>query len=338
MDARAKDASVIHALSYGRYYRSADGGSNWTSTSLPFEISYSGKLCVHPTEPDTVYVYGSRYDWEEQTYPFFLAVSRNRGQSWTSATWPAISMGQPQGMAVCKSNPQVLYACGYTYNPSSRGVLYKSTNGGATWSDLSTSAITAAGNYQYSVAVDPSDPNKVFVGGDIFVSSSDGGLTWKPGLTAMTYVYSIMPDPANAGTFYAANSSGVFVSTDSGGSWRKRSSVGGSVSQLSLAEQYPTLLFLAFDTGLYRSTNSGMSWSSVVQGIPNSNISALSVCPSSPTTLYAEYKGRALFKSVDGGLNWSEKRPSTLTNCGYLADVLVRRDNPTVAFALEESG
>lgn len=65
----------------------------------------------------------------------------------------------------------------------------------------------------------------------------------------------------------------------------------------------PAILYAGTDYGMFKSTNSGVTWDAVNTGLKDRHIDVLEMDPNSPTTLYAE-TGRDLLKSVDGGINW----------------------------------
>ncbi len=57
--------------------------------------------------------------------------------------------------------------------------------------------------------------------------------------------------------------------------------------------------------GLFKSIDSGVSWTAMNTGLTNSNIYSAAIDPATPTTLYAGTNGGGLFKSTDGGANWA---------------------------------
>ena len=98
--------------------------------------------------------------------------------------------------------------------------LYKSTNGGATWTNpISSRAVT-------SIAIDPSHTSVVYVGmakyssyADGLMKTTDGGTTWTTAL-ANTEVSSVLVDPANSQRVYVGTTAGaVLRSQDGGTTW-----------------------------------------------------------------------------------------------------------------------
>src|SRR5438067_10108605 len=135
------------------------------------------------------------------------------------------------------------------------GGVWKTTNGGETWSNVTDgrSDIASVG----AIAVAPSDPNVIYVGageadwredltyGDGMWRSTDGGETWRQlGLADTRHIATVRVDPANADVVYVAAMGhafgpnpvrGVFRSTDGGKTWSKVLFVDDSTGAIDLA-------------------------------------------------------------------------------------------------------
>lgn len=144
--------------------------------------------------------------------------------------------GRTRQLLIDPTNPQVMYA------GSVGGGVWKSTNGGANWSQLTDLILPniAIG----SLAMDPTNPQVLYAGtGEGFYNadairgagiykSTDGGATWS----------------ALAATVPAAGTNGTF----------------SYVNQIVVSARYPTRLYAATRTGLYRSNDSGATWSTLI--------------------------------------------------------------------------
>jgi hypothetical protein len=160
-----------------------------------------------------------------------------------------------------------------------------SLNNGSTWAPLTTQPYT--GTAGGTPACSTSTNWIVFRPGGTVFYTTDGGSTWgtAAGLPAtgwvqgswISYCTILCADRVTAGTFYAYNnSSGTYISTDSGANWTLQSfshpssgtyferirSVPGNVGHLFLCAGQSTASF-----GLFKSTDGGVTWSQ-----PNSNI------------------------------------------------------------------
>jgi ligand-binding sensor domain-containing protein len=116
-------------------------------------------------------------------------------------------------------------------------------------------------------------------------------------------------DPATPSTLYAGTLTGVFQSTNSGGSWSavKTGLNNFYVYALVIDPTTPSTLYAGtWGGGVYQSTNSGGSWSAVNIGLSGNALCvyALAIDPTTPSTLYAgTYRG--VFQSTNSGGSWS---------------------------------
>jgi len=234
-------------------------------------------------------------------------------------------------LAIDSLDPIALYAGTYG------GGVFKSTDGGASWSPTSLTNV-----FVWSMAIapraSPADPTTVYAvaSGGVF-KSTDGGASWSPTSLTNVNVLSIAIDPLTPTTLYAGAPGGVFKSTDRGTNWigilssiSSYEGVSAGVMSLSIDPLTPTTLFAGtaaitgtFDDGeiwsigggVFRSVDGGTSWGAVLgaqlqfYGGPYDSVLALAIAPrtdpSTPATLYAGRGDVGLFKSEDGGTNWS---------------------------------
>jgi photosystem II stability/assembly factor-like uncharacterized protein len=164
------------------------------------------------------------------------------------------------------------------------------------------------GGHLHSLAVDPTDPDKVVVGGhDGGSISEDGGKTWRQasgleGADPMGWVIS----PDDPSKMYAGGHPGFYRSEDGGKSFRQDNSglPGTDVHALGMNPQNPNHLYAYIvGHGVYRSTNAGVSWVPV-----NSEIGTMGpilVDPLDPDTLYLALEDMFL-KSDDAGESWEQ--------------------------------
>src|SRR5262249_29763680 len=138
-------------------------------------------------------------------------------------------------------------------------LLYKSTDGGATWSDSLTpkesfgSGCLADG----LVAMDPADPNTIYLRWGFFLDgftlrkSTDGGASWDyTGLSAGG-LYAVVIDPIEPTTLYAGTNSGVSMSTDGGATWKIAGLSNTNVTLLAIDPVQPNVLYAGTMGGVY---------------------------------------------------------------------------------------
>jgi photosystem II stability/assembly factor-like uncharacterized protein len=233
---------------------------------------------------------------------FFVGV--NNGGVWKTddygRTWNPIFDDQPTGsvgsLAVAPSNPNIIYVgSGEGLQRPDLSVgdgVYKSTDGGKTWKHMGL----RDGQQIPAIIVDPSNPDRVFVGilGHPYGANAergvfrslDGGKTWEKVLykDENTGVMALEFDPSNAQTIYATLWSGRQGPWENG-AWQ------GSTS------------------GIFKSTDGGTTWRPLTKGLPPpSEVGriGLGVCRSDPKCIFAlvDASDGGLYRSDDGGESW----------------------------------
>ena len=238
---------------------------------------------------------------------FYIGV--NNGGVWKTTDsgriWTPIFDDQPTGsigaIAIAPSDPNIIYAGSgeglQRPDLSTGNGIYKSTDAGKTWTHLGL----RDGQQIPMIAVDPRDPNRLFVAvlghpygpnaeRGIF-RSTDGGATFDRVLyrDENTGATDVVIDPSNPQTVYAAMwetrqapwengtfhgpGSGLFKSTDGGATWHQLTAglpsndaigrVGIEVSQANPNRLYVICGIAKGAGGLYRSDNAGESWTRV---------------------------------------------------------------------------
>jgi len=182
--------------------------------------------------------------------------------------------------------------------------------------------------------------NSVSVGDGIY-KSVDGGENWKNvGLKDSEHIAKILIDPKDGNIVYVCATGhlwddneerGVYKTTDGGQTWRKvlaGANASTGCGMMAMSGNEPKTLYASMwdfrrqawtfrsggpGSGLFKSTDGGEHWSELTsasaKGLPEKPYGriALAVAPSKPQVVYAtiEYKSSALFRSADGGQNWT---------------------------------
>ncbi|MEO0216899.1 MAG: hypothetical protein ABIL14_07785, partial [candidate division WOR-3 bacterium] len=214
-------------------------------------------------------------------------------------------------LAIDPVNTQIIYAGAYK-NDNLRGAIYKSTDGGNTWS------VADNGLPQSDVivlAVDPENPSIIFAGtyNDGLFKSTNGAQSWSPmnnGLTNMR-ISAIAIDPNNSQIIYVGTSGGgVFKSVDGGSTWNPANNgldnlyVG--LHALIIDNSSSSTLYVGTNNGIFKSTDAGATWTAINNGVTNTSIQSLALNPKNSSILYAG-TNRGILKSVDSGIQWQEK-------------------------------
>jgi photosystem II stability/assembly factor-like uncharacterized protein len=266
--------------------RSSDGGLTWSE-----EDTVSDPLVVAPADPRVVYAFDDQGIFR----------SADGARSFADVS-PAVGEGA-RGLAVAPSDANVVYALADT--PA--GFLRRTTDGGATWLQLTppASRLTWSGP-----AVDPLAPQHVVVLGGPrdgaaprrLFESFDGGASWTPragpvGALALRF--------AAGPAIEAFGERGLFTSADHGDHWAPADSGLTADGDLLLAGTGDGTLYVAsLPAGaVWRSTDAGRSWEP--HGL-RSWIVSLAVDPFDPTQLVAlEETGLGIDWSDDGGKTWT---------------------------------
>jgi photosystem II stability/assembly factor-like uncharacterized protein len=339
-DVSAFDFSTIYAITSSRCYRSTDGGTSWTESRLPSSSGWAYYVRAHPTDSSKVYAAGYVSDYQSYPYTYSMVFfkSTDGGLSWSVSSFFTFDTFYPYDMAISKSNPSVMYVAGYKQISNTYfGALLKTEDGGNTWTDISSSVNTEPFNFFDSVAIDPTDENKVYVGGDdVYRSVREGRgreLTWVRSATRFN-CYTIDIDPVEPSRIYAGGYERVSVSTDYGQSWRTYNDcIRSSARHIEIAPADPSKIYVASYGGLYKSPNSGATWDSTHNGIYAARIAAIAVAPS---TVIVQNSGYLMAYGRGRIASWRDV--VTPESCGEVCDILIHPDDPDTVLILEGYG
>jgi len=247
---------------------------------------------------------------------------------------PANMGGRATDVEGVPGNPNIVYA-GF-----GGGGLWKSTNGGHTW----TPVFEKQGTYSIGdLALEPGNPEVIWVGtgesntrnsvsfGDGVYKSTDGGKTWKHvGLRDTERISRVLVHPSNPDVVYAGAlghafgphpERGVYKTSDGGKTWQKVFHIDDrhGVADLDMNPSNPNILYAAMwlferkpwthtsgseQGGVFRSVDGGQTWSKLTKGLPKlMGRIGVKVAPSNPRVVYviAESKEGTLYRSEDGG-------------------------------------
>src|SRR5690349_14522894 len=171
------ESTLRDSMGFGNgVYKSTDAGKTWTHLGLD-ETQHIGKIAVDPKNPNVVFVaaIGHLYaaNAERGVYR-----SKDGGKSWKQVLFHNADVGAVD-VAIDPTNPRVVFAClwntrrppWFTYAPTNGpgGGIYKSTDGGDTWQQL-TNGLPPAGIGRTGIAVAPSNPRRVYAVVDCLVA------------------------------------------------------------------------------------------------------------------------------------------------------------------------
>jgi photosystem II stability/assembly factor-like uncharacterized protein len=257
-------------------YKSTDAGKTWKNIGLKNSQTVS-RLRVHPTNPDIVYaaVLGHPFGPNEERGVF---KTTDGGATWKKILYKGDKAGA-EDLIIDPNNPEVIYASIWEVYRTSWKMwggggasgLFKSTDGGNTWAELTAKPGMPKGPIgKIGITVSPVDSKRLWAvveanEGGIF-RSDDAGLTWKQTnderkLRQRAFYYNrIYADPKDKETVYVLNVN-FLKSTDGGVKFGKSIRVPhGDNHDLWIDPNDPTRLAEANDGGGTISLNGGETW------------------------------------------------------------------------------
>lgn len=296
---------ILLAATRSGIFRSVNGGTNWTSVSGTETLNVQ----FNPTNGQCI-----ASGWNGNAF-----YSADAGVTWSPATGLPAPSGFVVGrveVAYAPSSPATVYAS----EDNNSGELYKSTDGGQTYSLVNTgnSYLSTQGWYDNCLWVDPTSPNTLVVGGTDLWRSTDGGST----LTDIGgYSGSVHPDQhaiVNVSGFNGTSVTAVLVGDDGGifeaaDIYTVSSSSGWTDlnNNLGITQFYGaagnatsgTIVAGAQDNGSVRYTPGGGTngWTAMFGGDGGFCASD----PTDPNYFYGEYVYLQIYSSSDGGVSAS---------------------------------
>lgn len=269
-------SDIIHG---NGMYRSNDAGATWTRTGLE-DSRQIGRILVDPHDPKTllVAVLGHAYGPNDTRGVYR---STDGGATWTRTLFHdrdtgAIDMASDPSMrTVFASLWQTRRPPWSVYAPSNGpgSGLYKSLDGGVTWNPVKASGFPTEELGKIGLAVAPSDPKRVYAivdakAGGLY-RSDDGGATWrlvdkdKRLWQRGWYFCHVAVDPRNPDVVYISDTA-FYRSTDGGEHFTaiKGSPDGDDFQQLWIDPTDPTRMLLGSDQGATVSIDGGRTWGS----------------------------------------------------------------------------
>src|SRR5436305_7374064 len=317
-------------------YKSTDGGESWTHAGLN-KSERIAKIRVSPTNSDTVYVAVPGALWSDSP-DRGLYKTTNGGKTWNLVLKGANLSTGCTTVAIDPGNPNVLLAGmwdfrrkGWTFrsggegpNAPSGGGLFRSADGGGTWSEVTPENSKDFPKKPYgrlAIAFAPSNPKRVYcfvetTDSALFVSD-DGGATsekrdksnwmvWRP-----FYFANLIVDPKNPDRVFKPDGS-LIISEDGGKSF---SVVGGfqgmhgDVHDIWIDSTNPQTVIAGDDGGIWYSYNGGAKWWKG-ENLPISQFYHVSVDDQDPYRVYgglqdnSSWVGQSEYPGGIGNAQW----------------------------------
>ena len=258
------------------------------------------------------------------------------------AIGPALMSGRISDVAIDPVKPNTWYVA------AGSGNLWKTANAGTTWTPI----FENYDSYSIGcVTIDPSNRHTIWVGsgeavggrhvgyGDGVYRSLDAGKSFKNmGLKKTEHIAKILVDPRNSDVVYVAaqgplwspgGERGLYKTSDGGKTWKQILGKGPytGVTDVAFDPRNPKILFAVThqrqrtvwslvnggpESGIFKSTDSGLSWRELTKGLPGEDMGkiGIAVSPMKPDVVYAaiELAGRTggFWRSSNGGESWTK--------------------------------
>ena len=324
-----EDVIYLGAAS-GGLWKTINGGASWMPIFDDIGTQTIGTIRIDPASPDTVWV-GTGEQGQNCWSYFGMGLFRSTDGGATfeevnGSGGATLDLSYITSIVLLSGDPQVVLVGGETYCDDGNwiyGGLYRSTDGGAAWTEVMDGAVT-------DMVVSPGEPDVVFAAMGRWVQPSNGlyrstddGLTWSrltAGLPAQgsTGRSRLAVAPGDEQILYALMNEtegvGLFRSDDRGENWSRRNSdvCDGQCSYNLVLAVHPTepSTLLTGTIKFFRSTDGGVSLAPLIDGWGHTQ----KVHQDTHVLVWSKTDGNRFWVGGDGGLWRSDDGGSTFTN------------------------
>lgn len=247
-----RDPSIVYVAAVGRLwganpergvYKTADGGESWELVLFVDEDTGAIDLAMDPGDPETLFA--AMYQRRRTAWGFNGGGPGSGIHRTTDggASWVELTEGLPDGdkgrigLDIYRGDGNLVFAIveadkrmpgqgfGGGGGGSSRNGVYRSTDRGETWEQISTTNNRPM--YYSQIWVDPSDPERIYTAGASLYKSLDGGNNFTPDAASEVHPdhHAMWINPDNSDHIVLGGDGGVAISWDRSRTWRQLTNI-----------------------------------------------------------------------------------------------------------------
>ncbi len=306
------NSSIVYFAGSNGVFKSTNAGTNWVNMNSGTNANC---LIIDPTNTQVIYISTGG------TSAGLVKKSTDGGTTWVTLAGglPASGMGRIQ-LAMAPSNSQIIYASIAASSGGSLLGLYRTTDGGTTWTLQASTPnyLGSQGWYDNAVTVNPTNPNIVVVGGlDLYVSTNGGTTLTQKSQWATTNSQNMTHADIhrlayNGTSLYCMSDGGVYRSTNDGNNWvdlnRDLSTLQYQSADYDITNT-ASLQGGTQDNNKMTSTNGGVDWDQRTTGDGGYTI----VDPVNTNVVYGQYVNGSIQRSMNSGVSFTNITPSGST-------------------------
>lgn len=316
---RSEERYKTGLLAHQGIFKTEDGGKTWVRSDNGIAEYQFEEIAINPTKPYEAWVQSpaSRGGYKTE----------DGGHNFRLSQLP--TMHYPMRIRYSMQNPNKLYATGWQ-----NGAPFSiSENGGVNWKFINEQVFFQGLNRGMSLFQSKGP------GGAIHLH----GLAVDPSNDKIVYAGSISDTQSPVG--FPLKGAHIFKSEDGGNSWKEEDegfehSEDTAIHDITIDPKNTNIMYVSTTShesrkgiGVYKSNNSGKTWSAVNNGLTGEalSVNALIIDPQNTSNLVAATFG-GLYQSTDGGASWSKTSSSSSFDVEYVID------NPTIVYASTDDG
>ena len=289
------DLHVVEYVSGTTCYMGHDGGVSkttnsgvaWTTINGTMNIAQSYKIGQSAQVGTPNYVISGHQD--------------NGTNLWSGGVWTEVYGGDGADCFVDWSSNATLVES-YV-----NGDFNRSTNSGATWSNI-VSGITGTAAWVAPIIQDPNNANIFYSGYQQVFKSLNKGTAWTQmgTITGSGDVLNIAAAPSSATTLYAARSTNLYKTTNSGTTWASITAglptASAQITNIAVDNLDATNVFVTFSgysagNKVFVTTNGGTTWTNISTGLPNLPVNCI---------IYTKGSNDAIYVGTDVGVYYKD--------------------------------